>query len=167
MSEVGNQLKSQTLGAVEPSAFQTVGNRVYPDLGSTQDFLDLIKIVDSWRATHVTNYGDIIPSTGAGLDFDGTFDTLLSVQPNSVAKLQALHVFNEDSGNAQMYISLKDKSGNYEAIIAETTLAPNDYWVPDVRNVAITDGYELKLKVISGLADAQIGSMAYALTSLS
>jgi len=63
MSEVGNQLKSQTLGDVEAVTFGIVGGRVFPDLGSTQDFLDLTKIVEAYRSTHNPNYGTHIPNS--------------------------------------------------------------------------------------------------------
>ena len=64
MSEVANQLKSQTLDEVISTSFNTVGGRVFPDLNASLDILDLVKIVDSWRATHAQTYGNAIPDTG-------------------------------------------------------------------------------------------------------
>ena len=72
MSEVGNQLKSQTLGDVEAQSFNIVGGRVFPDINATTDFMDLVAIVEAYRATHNPNYGTHIPNS-AKVDFqEGT-----------------------------------------------------------------------------------------------
>ena len=49
MSEVANQLKSQTLDEVISTSFNTVGGRVFPDLNASLDILDLVKIVNAHK----------------------------------------------------------------------------------------------------------------------
>ena len=63
-SEIANQLKSQSLGDVLASTFNTVGGRVFPDLLASQSLADLVKVVDSYRATHAPLYGNSLPNTG-------------------------------------------------------------------------------------------------------
>jgi len=109
MSEISNQLKSQTLGDVSASSFGTVGGRVFPDLGATADFLDLIKIVDAYRATHNPNYGTHIPGSGAMSFQEGaaginTFKDLAAPTddlflPKKTYKLLGMSVTNLGSGS--------------------------------------------------------------------
>lgn len=64
VSEVANQLKSQSFDEVLSSAFKQVGGRVFPDLLASQSVSDLVAIVDGFRATHLLSYGNAIPNTG-------------------------------------------------------------------------------------------------------
>lgn len=164
MSEVGNQLKSQTLGDVVAQSFTTVGGRVYPDLGSTQDFLDLIKIVDSWRATHVPAYGQPLPNTGAGKTFLGTMDTILSASDNEVLQITALSMENQSGGNIEYKLAYGD-GATFEAIIKSETLAAGAIsTLPNGINTVISKGYDLVLTVTSGSAGDLIGNVSYVKT---
>ena len=49
MGELRNQLKSQNLSTVSPTAFGEVGGRVFPDNPSIADVNDLIQIVRGGR----------------------------------------------------------------------------------------------------------------------
>ena len=76
MGEIRNQLKSQSLAAVLPSAFSDVGGRVFPDEPSLEDQLDLRQIVNAWAAVHAPNYGQPIPQTGGSASTDGAGEVL-------------------------------------------------------------------------------------------
>ena len=61
--ELRDQLKSQSLGVVDPSAFQFVGSTVFPDRAAKFDLNDFVEVIDAYRATHLPTYGHIIPSS--------------------------------------------------------------------------------------------------------
>ena len=58
-----DQLKSQSLGVVDPSAFQFVGSTVFPDRTAKFDLNDFVEVIDAYRATHLPTYGQIIPNS--------------------------------------------------------------------------------------------------------
>lgn len=61
--ELRDQLKSQALGNVNPSAFQFVGSTVFPDRAAKFDLNDFVEVINAYRATHLPTYGQIIPSS--------------------------------------------------------------------------------------------------------
>lgn len=97
MDEVRNQLKSQNLSTVSPTAFGEVGGRVFPDNPSIEDINALIQIVRGWRAVHLPSLGSPIPrsSTITTQTGDGS---LLSPASNEVFNVQALAFSNVDVG---------------------------------------------------------------------
>lgn len=161
MSEIGNQLKSQTLGDVLASSFETVGSRVFPDINASSDISDLVKIVDSWRATHAQTYGQVLPNSGQGLAFDGTTDTLLSANDNQVIEITALSL--ENSGLADIGYELSFGDGlTFEAIFNLGTLSAGEIVAfSDFKNLKVSKGYTLNLTVTSGTAIDLIGNIAY------
>lgn len=161
MSEIGNQLKSQTLGDVIATSFETVGSRVYPDINASNDILDLIKIVDSWRATHAQTYGQVLPNSGQGLSFDGTTDTLLSASDNEVIEITALSLENSGLANIGYQLSFGDGL-SFEAIFNLGTLSAGEIVAfSDFNNIKVSKGYTLNLTVTSGSATDLIGNIAY------
>lgn len=93
MGEVRNQLKSQSLEAVEPSSFQAVGGRVFPDAPSLEDQLDLRQIVNAWAAVHAPNYGQPIPQTGGTATKDGAGE-VLEPSTNEVYRINYISLVN-------------------------------------------------------------------------
>jgi len=98
MSELGNQLNSQTLEQVLASTFNTVGGRVYPDLRSETGLLDFIAVVNAWRATHAQAYGGVIPDSGTAYavtasSTDSPVD-LVAPSNNEVVVVNAISVTN-------------------------------------------------------------------------
>jgi len=98
MSELGNQLNSQTLEQVLASTFNTVGGRVYPDLRSETGLLDFIAVVNAWRATHAQAYGGVIPDSGTAYSVsasstDSPVD-LVAPSNNEVVVVNAISVTN-------------------------------------------------------------------------
>ena len=161
MSEIANQLKSQTLGDVIATSFETVRSRVYPDINASNDILDLIKIVDSWRATHAQTYGQVLPNSGKGLSFDGTTDTLLSPSDNEVIEITALSL--ENSGLADIGYQLSFGDGlSFEAIFNLGTLSAGEIVAfSDFKNLKVSKGYTLNLTLTSGTATDLLGNIAY------
>mgnify|MGYP001302316645 CR=1 FL=1 len=97
-SQIGNQLKSQTLDQVLASTFTTVGGRVFPDLGADPGLNDFIDIVNSWRSTHASTYGAVIPNSGvsyagAAIDLNTPTD-LIAASDNEVLFVNALSIEN-------------------------------------------------------------------------
>ena len=61
--ELRDQLKSESLGVVDPSAFSFVGSTVFPDRSAKFDLNDFVEVIDAYRATHLPTYGSIIPNS--------------------------------------------------------------------------------------------------------
>ena len=97
MSELGNQLNSQTLSEVLASTFTTVGGRVFPDTRSQQGLSDFIAVVTAWQKTHAQTYGNVLPNTGAGNagDFGSTtaFE-LVAAEDNEVIRINGISIDN-------------------------------------------------------------------------
>lgn len=164
MSEIANQLKSQTLGDVIAPAFETVGSRVFPDLNSTTDILDLIKIVDSWRATHVQTYGNVLPNSGQGVAFDGTQDLILSANDNEVVKITGISFENTGLSNIEYNLLFGD-GANFAALIYTNAIASGETQiVQDLVSTIVSKGYDLRLQVTSGGASDLIGNISYCYT---
>ena len=97
MGEIRNQLKSQSLAAVLPSAFSAVGGRVFPDEPSLEDQLDLRQIVNAWAAVHAPNYGQPIPQTGGTASTDGAGEVL---EPNTNEVYRINYIALQNAGGA-------------------------------------------------------------------
>lgn len=162
MSEIANQLKSQTLGEVVASSFETVGSRVFPDINASNDILDLIKIVDSWRATHAQTYGNVLPNSGQGESFDGTTDTILAPGDNEVISIQALSLENIGLADIGYELSLGDGL-TFSALYNVGTISSGEKvaFAPDFKDLKLAKGYTLNLTVTSGTAIDLIGNVAY------
>ena len=97
-SEIANQLKSQSLGDVLASTFNTVGGRVFPDLLASQSLADLVKVVDSYRATHAPLYGNPLPNTGTAYTAVGegseAIVDLIAPSDNEVVNVNAMSLKN-------------------------------------------------------------------------
>ena len=76
MDELRNQLKSQNLSTVPPTAFGEVGGRVFPDNPSIADVNDLIQIVKGWRAVHLPSLGSPISKSATITSQTGNGDIL-------------------------------------------------------------------------------------------
>lgn len=97
MDEVRNQLKSQNLSTVSPTAFGEVGGRVFPDNPSIEDINALIQIVRGWRAVHLPSLGSPIPRSSTITNQTGN-GSILSPDSNEVFNVQALAFSNVDVG---------------------------------------------------------------------
>lgn len=91
--ELLNQLKSQDLATVAPSAFRQVGNPVFPDSSALASLVDFGTVVEAFRHVHLVAYGQPIPSTASTASVDNDGD-LLAPTGNQMAMVQALEVVN-------------------------------------------------------------------------
>lgn len=91
--ELLNQLKSQDLATVAPSAFRQVGNPVFPDSSALGSLVDFGTVVEAFRHVHLVAYGQPIPATAsiASVNNDGD---LLALVGNQMAMVQAVQVEN-------------------------------------------------------------------------
>jgi len=97
MDEVRNQLKSQNLSTVAPTAFGEVGGRVFPDSPSIADVNDLIEIVKGWRAVHLPSLGSPISKSCVITNQNGD-GTILSPSGNEIYHVQNIAFTNGDVG---------------------------------------------------------------------
>lgn len=152
MSEVANQLKSQTLDEVISTSFNTVGGRVFPDLNASLDILDLVKIVDSWRATHAQTYGNPIPDTGTSYSVSpSSTDTptdLVAAANNEVIHINGISLRNGGAGLVGFQIRIGD-------VLLSTGQVPpgEDLPVQDIyQQLIISKGQTLTITATSGTA---------------
>jgi len=96
MDEVRNQLKSQNLSTVAPTAFGEVGGRVFPDSPSIADVNDLIEIVKGWRAVHLPSLGSPISKSCVITSQTGD-GTILSPSGNEIFQVTSLSFSNNDA----------------------------------------------------------------------
>ena len=91
--ELLNQLKSQDLATVAPSAFRQVGNPVFPDSSALASLVDFGTVVEAFRHVHLVAYGQPIPATASTSSVNNDGD-LLSLSGNQMALVQAVQVVN-------------------------------------------------------------------------
>ena len=101
---VQNQLKSQSLDTVKPSAFKQVGGVIYPDSTANMDMSKLSAIVEAFQSVHSPNYGQPIPQTSAIYTASGN-ESVVTLTGNEVALVSALTLVN--GGGAPMVVQVK------------------------------------------------------------
>tara|TARA_R110000751_G_scaffold72736_1_gene147336 strand:- start:552 stop:1040 length:489 start_codon:yes stop_codon:yes gene_type:complete len=114
---VQNQLKSQSLNTVAPSAFKQVGGDIFPDSTANMDMAKLSAIVEAFQSVHSPNYGQPIPQTSEVSTGVGS-KTLLSLDGNEVALVSAITCVNASA--APTHIQIKVGS----MIIVEQIIPP-------------------------------------------
>jgi len=154
-NQIGNQLKSQSLDDVLPSAFKQVGGRVFPDALALTPLLDLVRIVDAYRATHTPSYGNVIQNSGLGYTLILSGDSLTPiVEPTSteVIKINSISVTNA-GGAAPIVLNLMIG----ETMLANVTAAPSEtvsvsQLVAGLNGVILSKGQSLAAIKVSGTA---------------
>jgi len=114
---IQNQLKSQSLDTVKPSAFKQVGGVIFPDSTANMDMAKLSSIVEAFQSVHSPNYGQPIPQTSQINSATGN-ETILTLTGNEVALVSALTLVN--GGGAPMVVQIKVGA----MIVAAVTLDP-------------------------------------------
>ncbi len=94
MSEIRNQLKSQSLGAVLPSSLLQVGTVIFPDDAAVTDMLDLQQIVQAFQAVHSPAYGQPIAGTNAVAQGTGQGAVLSTSNDNEVYRIDSVFLAN-------------------------------------------------------------------------
>ena len=101
---IQNQLKSQSLEAVDPSAFKQVGGVIFPDSTANMDMARLASIVEAFQAVHSPNFGQPVPQTGDNPSVVGS-ENLLVLTGNQVSLVQFISITN--SGGAPVEVSIQ------------------------------------------------------------
>ena len=94
MSEIRNQLKSQSLGAVAPSSILQVGGVIFPDDAAVINMLDLQQIVEAFRSVHSPAYGQPIAGTNAVAQGTGQGSALSTANDNEVYRIDSIFLNN-------------------------------------------------------------------------
>jgi len=98
VSEIRNQLKSQSLGAVAPSSLLQVGGQIFPDDSAIGNMLDFQQIVEAFRSVHQPSFGSSIPGTNAVAQGTGQGAVLSTSNDNEVFRIDS--IFLNNSGGA-------------------------------------------------------------------
>ena len=163
MSDIRNQLKSQSLDQVLPSAFKQVGGVVFPDNSAVMNLNDLAQIVDSYRSVHAVAYGSPIPNTGAvktGIENGEGLEPL----DNEAYNILAISATN--GGGAaplEIEITISDVKVYAGALAPNQTIGLGD--LPAVFPLTLVKGNALKFVVTSGTATDLTAKVAYNKTS--
>lgn len=163
MSEIRNQLKSQSLDQVLPSAFKQVGGVVFPDASATINLNDLFQIVNSYRAVHAPSYGHSIPNTGLvaeGIEHGGGLDA----SDNEAYKILAIEVSNGGGGAPiEFTMTIGGVLVAVGAIPPAQSVGTNE--LPAIFPFTIVKGNAIKFNVVSGTASDFSAKIAYNKTS--
>jgi len=153
MGEIRNQLKSQSLEAVVPGTFNTVGGRVFPDTSSLDDQLDLRQIVAAWSAVHAPTYGNPIGQssadfTAAGQGGEAEVDVVTATK-SEVYRIQGIAVANSGGGAPVICKVLIGQC----ALVMDLTGAPSTTTPFQLTQPVFVDlNSPLKFAVLSGTA---------------
>lgn len=162
MSDIRNQLKSQSLDQVLPSAFKQVGGVVFPDASATINLNDLFQIVNSYRAVHAPSYGQSIPNTGLtaeGIEDGGG----LEPADNEAYKILAIQASNGGGAPVEFTLTVGDVLLTAGAIPPAGSIGVNE--LPAIFPMPIVKGNALKFTVTSGTASDFSAKIAYNKTS--
>ena len=103
--ELRNQLKSQNLDTVLPTAFKQVGGAVFPDITAKADLKDFEQIIHSYRGVHSPTFGVPIPMSG----YTNVDSANFNIQPltdTQVGMLQGLSCYNAGPDDATVSLLL-------------------------------------------------------------
>jgi len=153
MGEIRNQLKNQSIEAVDPVAFETVGGRVFPDEPSISDQQALAQIVSTWQAAHAPTYGQPIGQSSqtvsaAGQGGEAEVDVLTATK-SQVWRVQSIAMSNGGGGAP---VVAKILIGDCP-IVLDFTANPNESAPFSITNALYVDlNSPLKFAVLSGTA---------------
>lgn len=102
--EIQNQLKSQSIETVAPSAFAQVGNPIFPDSSTVEGLQVLRHVVNSWSAVHAPLYGHPIPQSGATNSVTGSSGTILTMEKNAQALIQRIECESSGAALVQIFV---------------------------------------------------------------
>jgi len=165
MTELQNQLNSQTLGDVLPSAFKQVGSNVFPDFRTNADLGFFREIVHSWAATHSPLFGSVVPSTGTAYSVtaastDVAVD-LVAPAAQEVIQINAISVTN--GGGAPATVLLKLGSTLLSSVVANPS---SDTPVVMYSIPTLAKGQTMTITVSSGTATDITGHASGVMSSV-
>jgi hypothetical protein len=159
MSAIRNQLKSQSLDTVIPSAFKQVGGVVFPDTSAVMNLNDLTQIVNSYRSVHAIAYGSPIPNTGT---VKTGIENGEGLEPLDNEAYNVLAISATNGGGAaplEVEITISDVKMYAGAIPPNQTIGLGD--LPAIFPFTLVKGNALKFTVTSGTATDLTAKVAY------
>jgi hypothetical protein len=153
MTETRNQLKSQSIEAVVPATFETVGGRIFPDSSSIDDQLTLSQVVNTWQAAHTPTYGSPIGQsstdyTAAGQGGEAEVDVVTATK-SQVIRIQAIAVANGGGGAP---VVCKILIGTVPLVMDLTGAPSTTTPFPITQPIFVDVNSPLKFAVLSGTA---------------
>lgn len=139
MDEVRNQLKSQNLSTVAPTAFGEVGGRVFPDNPSIEDINALIQIVKGWRAVHLPSLGSPISKSCVITSQNGD-GTMLSPSGNEIYHVQNIAFQNGDVSNSVYTVQIVNPSTGVAIPVnlnADASIGSNSLTLPSGETLTV------------------------------
>jgi len=104
-NDLRNQLKSQTLDEVNPSAFKQVGGVVFPDATAARNLNDFMEIVNAYKAVHLPTNGTLPIPRSTTVEQVTLTDSKQDVTLLTAANDEVLEIIS---------ISARNASTNYE-----------------------------------------------------
>jgi len=158
-TEIRQQLRNQNLEELLTSTINTVGKRIFPDDLAVLDLEALNQIVESWRVTHVSTYGNVLPNTGVLVESiaDGG-----GIEPsnNQVIDITAISVANAGAGApVEFELRIGDLPIFGGAIPPSSTTKSSEFGA--IFPITLSKGLALKLVVTSGTSSDFSGKIAY------
>lgn len=158
-TEIRQQLRNQNLEELLTSTINTVGSRIFPDDLAVLDLEALNQIVESWRSTHVSTYGNVLPNTGVLAESiaDGG-----GIEPsnNQVIDITAVSVAN---GGGAAPVEFELRIGDLPifggAIAPSSTTKSSEFGA--IFPLTLSKGLALKFVVTSGTSSDFSGKIAY------
>lgn len=157
MTEIRQQLRNQSLEDLLTTSINTVGGRIFPDDLAVIDMDALNQIVSTWRSTHVSAYGQVLPNSGAlaeGITDGGG----LSVEDNEVLDVVAISCAN--AGIAPIEITI----GVGDLILYAGAVPPGNLTSTEIGAIfplTLSKGLSLKFVVTSGTSGDFSAKVAY------
>ena len=157
-TEIRQQLRNQSLEDLLTSTINIVGKRIFPDDMAVIDMLAYQQIIDSWRATHVQTYGNVLPNTGVILEgiADGS-----GYEPsnNEVIDLTAVSVANSGAAPIEFQIRIGDLPLVTSAIPPGESVASSEFGA--IFPITLSKGLALKFVVVVGSSGDFSAKIAY------
>jgi len=150
VSEIRNQLKSQSLGDVAPSSLLQVGGQIFPDNAAVGNMLDFQQIVQAFQAVHQPSFGSPIAGSNAVAEGTNQGTMLQASNDNEVYRIDS--IFLNNTGGAPITavvrlgtapINTTMSSMNNQVIQpAENALIMGPFFMDSITSlgVVVTDG---------------------------
>jgi len=150
VSEIRNQLKSQSLGNVSPSSLLQVGGEIFPDNAAVGNMLDFQQIVQAFQAVHQPSFGSPIAGSNAVAEGTGSGSLLQASNDNEVYRIDS--IFLNNTGGAPITavvrlgtapINTRMNSMNNQVIQpTENALVMGPFFMDSITSldVVVTDG---------------------------
>ena len=158
MTEIRQQLRNQSLEDLLTTSINTVGGRIFPDDLAVIDMDALNQIVNTWRSTHVSAYGQVLPNSGAiaeGIADGGG----LSVGDNEVVDVVAISCANAGVAPIEITIGIGDLVIYAGAVPPTGSLTSSE--IGAIFPLTLSKGLNLKFVVTSGTSGDFSAKVAY------